>query len=154
MNSNLHRPEPAEVVAVVLDGLSAGGDLEDLCDTVRAWHGPGSTFPADVLMELAADAFIAVGATRADRLQIEGLADRLLPEWPARGNVGHQKRRHGVYAAVLIAAGAEPEDTSWWSVDDLWFHALLAVVVFVRAAAERRHMSIADVCEDLRTTRT
>lgn len=147
------RPEPAEVVAVVLDGLRSGVDLEDLCDTVRAWHGAGSTFPADVLMDLAADAFIAVGATRTDRVQVEGLADRLLPEWPAQGNVGHQKRRHCVQGAVLIASGVEPEDVSWWSVDDLWLHALLAVVVFVRAAAEHRQVSITDVCRSLQPSR-
>ena len=56
-------------------------------------------------MELAADAFLAVGSTRADRLQLDGLADRLLPECAARGNGGHQKRRHCVQGAVLIAAG-------------------------------------------------
>ena len=52
----------------------------------------------------------------------------MLPESPARGNVGHSKRRHCVQGAVLIAAGAEPEDTAWWSLDDLWRHALDAVV--------------------------
>jgi hypothetical protein len=70
----------------------------------------------------------------------------MLPEDPARGNVGHSKRRHCVQGAVLIAAGAEPEDTGWWSFDDLWRHALDAVVVFVRVAAERRGTSVEDVC--------
>ena len=59
---------------------------------------------------------------------------------PHRGNVGHSKRRHCVQGAILIAAGAEPEDTGWWSVDDLWRHALDAVAVFMRAAADR-HLS-------------
>jgi hypothetical protein len=116
---------------------------------VRRWHDDRSTFPAEILMELAADAFLATGATRADRLDIDGLAERLLAEWPARGNVGHSKRRHCVQGAVLIAAGAEPERTGWWSVDDLWRHALGAVIVFVRAAAERRAIPVASVCEEL-----
>jgi hypothetical protein len=52
-------------------------------------------------------------------------------------------------AAVLIAAGAEPEDNSWWRDDDLWVHALDAVVVLVRAAAERRHVGVAEICGEL-----
>ena len=88
----------------------------------------GATFPAAVLLELAADAYLACRSSRLDRLEIEGLAERMLPESPARGNVGHSKRRHCVQGAVLIAAGAEPEDAAWWSLDDLWRHALDAVV--------------------------
>ena len=49
----------------------------------------------------------------------------------------------------MIAAGAEPEDTGWWSFDDLWRHALDAVVVFARAAAERQGTNAEDVCRSL-----
>jgi len=52
----------------------------------------------------------------------------------------------------MIAARAEPEGTGWWSIDDLWRHALDAVVVFVRAAAERRGTTIEDVCRSLAAT--
>jgi hypothetical protein len=55
-----------------------------------------------------------------------------------------------VQGAVLIAAGAEPEDTGWWSIDDLWRHALDAVVVFVRVAADRRGTTVETVCASLR----
>jgi hypothetical protein len=106
-----------------------------------------------VLLELAADAFAASGATRSDPLELDGIARRLLPEWPARGNTAHAKRRHSVNAAVLIAAGAEPEGTSWWRVDDLWLHSLDAVIVFVRAAAERRGLTVTAICDELRSTR-
>ena len=102
------------------------------------------------LLELAADAYLACGSSRTDRLALEGLASKWLPEDPARGNVGHSKRRHCVQGAVLIAAGAEPEDTGWWSADDLWRHALDAVVVFVRAAADRRGETVETVCVSLR----
>ncbi|MCU1360220.1 MAG: hypothetical protein JWN99_1509 [Ilumatobacteraceae bacterium] len=143
-------PADSEVIDVVLDGIVANIDLDDLADSVRAWHGPGNTFPATPLLELGADAFLASRSSRQDRLQLEDLADRLLPEWPVRGNAAHQKRRYALQGAVLIAAGAEPDDTMWWAVDDLWLHALLAVVVLVRAAAERRQLSIADICSELR----
>ena len=141
----------AEVRSRVLDGIAARWDLDALAALVRRWHGERSTFPAPVLLELAADAFIAIGATRDDRLELEGLADRMLPEWPVRGNSGHSKRRYGVTAAVLIAAGVEPEDTGWWPIDDLWLHALLAVVVFIRAGAERRQVAVAEICDELRS---
>ena len=100
-------------------------------------------------MELAADAYLACGSSRIDRLEVDGLAERMLPEHPARGNVGHSKRRHCVQGAIMIAAGAEPEDTAWWSLNDLWRHALDAVVVFVRAAAQRKGIQIADICRSL-----
>jgi len=76
----------------------------------------------------------------------------MLPEDPARGNAGHSKRLHCVQGAIMIAARAEPEGTGWWSIDDLWRHALDAVVVFVRAAAERRGTTIEDVCRSLAAT--
>lgn len=129
VDSTASRPDRSEVVTVALDGVRSGVDLDELCSRIRPW-------------------LLSVGSTRADRLQLDGLADRLLPEWPARGNAGHQKRRHAVHGAVLAAAGVEPDDTSWWTVDDLWQHALLAVVVFVSAAAERRDTTIADVCDE------
>ena len=53
----------------------------------------------------------------------------------------------------MITAGVEPEDTGWWSTDDLWLQALHAVIIFTRATAERRQMSIAEVCNQLRQGR-
>jgi hypothetical protein len=135
----------------VLDALIAGKPIDDIADAVRPYHGPTSTYPAAALLDLAADAYLACGSTRGDRLALDGLAERMLPEDPARGNVGHSKRRHCVQGAVLIAAGAEPEGTGWWSFDDLWRHALDAVVVFVRVAAERRGTSVEDVCRSFLT---
>ena len=139
----------AEIRATVLDALTAGRSVEDIAAVLRPHHGDRSTYPASVLMELAADAYLACGSSRSDRLEVDGLADRMLPEDQARGNAGHSKRRHCVQGAIMIATGAEPEDTGWWSTDDLWRHALDAVVVFVRAAAERRGTSVDDICRSL-----
>jgi hypothetical protein len=137
----------------VLDRLGLAPDLDELVAELRVMHHDGSTFPAAPLLELAADAYHAGGWTRDDRLVIDGLDRRLLPEWPARGNAGHQKRRHCIHSAIMITAGVEPEDTGWWSTDDLWLHALHAVIIFMRATAERRQVSIADVCNQLRQGR-
>ena len=81
-------PDPAaDVVALVLEGLSVDRDLDELEATVRLSHRRDSTFPGAALLELAADAYVVGGWTRRDRLVVDGL-DRLLPERPARGNVG------------------------------------------------------------------
>lgn len=125
-----------EVRSVVLGALIAGRPIDDIADGVRPYHGSTSTYPAAVLLDLAAVAYLACGSTRSHRLALDGLAERVLPEDPARGNVGHSKRRHCIQGALLIAAGAEPEDTGWWSFDDLWRHALDAVVVFVRVGQQ------------------
>ena len=106
--------------------------------------------PARGLLELAAAAFFAVGALSAEPLDFGELQSRYLPESPVRGNTAHQKRRYALTAAILIASGVEPEDTSWWNVDDLWSHASDAVVAYVRAASERRQLPIATICEALR----
>ena len=138
-----------EIRSIVLDALIEGRPIDDIAAVLRPHHREGSTDPASALMDIAADAYVACGSSRSDRLEIDGLAERMLPEDPARGNVGHSKRRHCVQGAIMITAGAEPEDTGWWSVDDLWRHALDAVVVFVRAAAERQGISVEDVCRSL-----
>jgi len=134
--------------SIVLDALIAGRPIDDIVDLLSPHHEHGSTSPASVLMELAADAYLA-RSSRRDPLAVDGLAERMLPEDPARGNVGHSKRRHCAQRAIMIAAGAEPEDTRWWSIDDLWRHALDAVIVFVRAAAERRTTTVEHVCKSL-----
>ena len=136
--------------SIVLDCLADGRSVDDIANSLRPLHNERSTYPASALMQLAADAYLACGSSRTDPLEIDGLAERLLPEDPARGNVGHSKRRHCVQGAILVAAGAEPEDTAWWSTDDLWRHALDAVVVFIRAATENQATTVAVLCASLR----
>ena len=138
--------------SIVLDFLADGRSVDDIANSLRPLHNERSTYPASALMQLAADAYLACGSSRTDPLEIDGLAERLLPEDPASGNVGHSKRRHCVQGAILVAAGAEPEDTGWWSTDDLWRHALDAVVVFIRAAAEHQGTTVAVLCASLRLT--
>jgi hypothetical protein len=136
----------------VLDSLASGDSVETIADALRPLHRDGSTYPASILLDLAADAYLACGSSRRERLALDGLAEKWLPEDPARGNVGHSKRRHCVQGAVLIAAGAQPEDTGWWSLDDLWRHALDAVVVFVRTAADGRNTTVEAICALLRAS--
>ena len=54
-----------------------------------------------------------------------------------------------MHSAVLLAAGASPEDIGWWTLNDLYLHAFHATVIFVRAAADRRNVPIEAVCAEL-----
>jgi hypothetical protein len=140
----------AEVIDLVLNGLAQGRDLDELAQDVGEHH-LRDRFPGTILLELAARAFVAARVSPSDPLHMDRLDKRVLPEWPARGKTAHQKRRYCLHAAVLLSTGVEPEDTSWWRVNDLWAHALDAAVVYVRVAAERRGVTVADVCNELRS---
>ena len=73
-----------EIRAIVLDALIAGRSVDDIADVLRVLHADGSTYPASALMELAADVYLACGSSRTDRLEVDGLAERMLPEDPAQ----------------------------------------------------------------------
>ncbi len=135
----------------MLDGLIGDEPLDELHDRVGESFRYGSTTSARGLLELASVAFLACGASSAAPLEFDELERRYLPESPVRGNAAHQKRRYALTAAILIASGVEPEDTSWWNVDNLWSYAFDAVVAYVRAASERRQVPIATICEALRS---
>ena len=141
---------PLDMVTVMLDGLIADVHLDELHRRVGESVGFGSNRDARGLLDLAALAFLACGATSANPLEFDELEHRYLPESPVRGNVAHQKRRYALTAAILIASGVEPEEISWWKADDLWTYAFDAVVVFVRAASEHRQLPIATICTALR----
>lgn len=146
----MSKADAGDLVDLMLDGLRRGVDLGDLHRSIGDRFLSDRTLSARVLLDLAAEAFVACRVTRDDPLELEGLDRRLYPEWPAKGNTAHQKRRYALQAAILIAVGVEPEDASWWRHDDLWSHSFDAVIVFVRAAAERRGVSVAEVCDELR----
>lgn len=149
-SSSASTPASGDPVTLLLDGLEAGDDLESVHGTIRDLFLADRSASPRGLLELAAAAFLACAATSKDPLIFDDLEQCYLPEWPVRGNTLRQKRRYALQAAILLSAGVEPEDVSWWRSDDLWFHAFDAVVVFVRAASERRRVPIAAICTALR----
>ena len=144
-------PSGGDPVSMLLDGLEADEDLESVHRAVGEFFMLDRSASPRGLLELAASAFLACGASSSDPLEFDELERRYLPEWPARGNTAHQKRRYALQAAILLSAGVEPEDTSRWRSNDLWSHAFDAVIVFVRAASERRQVPIAAICTALRS---
>ena len=140
----------ARARSLMLDDIASGRDLDVLHADLAALHHPQSTFPARPLLELAADAYLLIGSTRDHPLELAGLTEELVADWAPRGSTAHQKHRYAITAAVIIAAGAEPEDVGWWRVDDLWHHAFVAALIYMRAAAVAHGADVATICAQLR----
>lgn len=86
----------------LLEGLEAGDDLETVYRSVGSSFGFGSKTSPRGLLDLAASAFAACGASSASPLVLDELESRYLAEWPARGNAAHQKRRYAIQAAIRL----------------------------------------------------
>ena len=138
------------VIRVALDGVGRGTDLSDLRAELASLHPKHDVFPAEVLLELAADAIEESGASRHDPIEFETLRDRYLPESDAHTRAQHYKSLYTLRAAAMIRAGVDPgllDEISHWRDDDLWAWSLDALLVYLRVAAERIDLPLPIVCE-------
>jgi len=136
-------------VIIALGGLAVGDDLRVILQELVALHPRNNTFPAEVLLDLAADALEEAHATRADPLDYEGIRELYLPEYEFRGRTDHHRSHYALGAAGMIKAGVRPDllgDTYWWATDDLWRYAFYALAIYVRAAAQRSELTVGEVC--------
>ena len=62
--------------------LNENQDPDSIMEQLAAVHPRNNTFPAEVLLELAADAISESGASQDEPTQYEGIRDRYLPEYP------------------------------------------------------------------------
>lgn len=79
-----------------------------------------------------------------------------MPECGSLTKAQHHKSKYAIRAAAMIPAGVDPgllDEVGWWRTDDLWVWALDALVVFLRAAAERLGVPTGVVCERLAARR-
>jgi hypothetical protein len=114
-------------------------------------HPRDGTFPGEVFLRLGAGALDQCGASRADPVALEGIADRFLPECTFRGR-DKGKLRFAVLAVAALHGGAEPDlpgEVAWWQTDDFWQYALLAAIAYIRAAADRSGVPVRQVCQEL-----
>lgn len=128
--------------------LIEGQDLDSTMEQLVAPHPRNNTFPAEVLLEFAAEAITESGASPAEPIQYEGMRDRYLPEYSFRGKCQQHKSHFALMAAAMIAGGIYPnllEEADWWGADDMWRYALYALVLYARAAAERTGRSPGDI---------
>ena len=145
-------PEDADDArGVLLTGLADGAVLADLVGEIEALHPRNNTFPGEVFLSLAADALAWADVSRARPLPLEGTRERFLPEFSRRGR-DRRKLQYAVLAAAAVHGGAEPDlldEVAWWQADDFWQYALLAAVLYVRAAADRAGVPVAQACREL-----
>jgi len=148
------RPASADAVTarrVLLAGLADGTEMSGLVGELEPLHPRNNTFPGEVFLGLAADALDWCGASRADPLTLERIGERFLPECSFRGRQ-NKKLQFAVLAAAALHGGTEPDlldEVAWWQTDDFWEYALFATVAYIRAAANRAGVPIAQACQEL-----
>jgi hypothetical protein len=121
-------------------GLMPDQELDAVMEKLAALHPRSNTFPAEVLLELAAEAIEESGASPADPMLYEGMRDRLLPEFAFRGKLPQHKSHYALMAAAMIRAGVYPDlldEAAGWGIEDMWEYAFYALLLYGRAAAER-----------------
>jgi hypothetical protein len=137
-----------DVVRITLRGLASGEDFDPILEKLQVLHVRHNTLPAEELLELAADAIDESGATTGDPIDFETIRERFLPEHPFSGKNQHYKSKYALSAAVMIHGGGYPDlldDAAWWATDDLWIYSFFALLIFIRAAAERTGRSVEQI---------
>ena len=137
------RPTDEDYNSAARLGLSAlmpDQDSDLIMEQLAGLHPRNNTFPAEVLLELAAEAIEESGASPADPIRYEGMRDRHLPEYHFRGKSQQHKSHYALMAAAMIRAGVYPDlldEAHGWGIDDMWEYAFYALVLYARVAAER-----------------
>jgi len=129
-----------DAIRFVLFGLVSGEDLDSIMGRLDQLHLPNNTFPADVLLELAAEVIAESGVTQAEPIEYEGIRNRYLPEYGFRGKRAQHMSHFALMAAAMIRAGIYPDlldEADGWGIEDMWRYAFYALVVYARIAAER-----------------
>jgi hypothetical protein len=146
----------AEVVRWVLADLSSGQEFDTIIERLVDVHPKNNTFPAEELLELAADAIEESGATPSHPVDYERIRENYLPERVFRGKVEHHRSHYALSAAAMIRGGVYPDllgEVGWWHDDDLWFYAFFALVIYLRIAAERSQRTFEEVARALAARR-
>lgn len=142
MASGPHRPNDEDHDRAARLGLLGVADQasESILEQLAALHPRNNTFPAEVLLELAAEAIAESGASPTEPIQYEGMRDRHLPEYHFRGKSQQHKSHYALMAAAMIRAGIYPDlldEAYGWGLEDMWEYAFYALLLYTRVAAER-----------------
>jgi hypothetical protein len=142
----------ASAARLGLLGLMAGQHSDTIMEQLAALHPRNNTFPAEVLLELAAEAIEESGASPAEPIQYQGMRDRYLPEYHFRGKSQQHNSHYALMAAAMIRAGVYPDlldEAYGWGIEDMWDYAFYALVLYGRAAAERTGRTPEDIASAL-----
>src|SRR6185312_6802510 len=105
---------------ILIGVLAQDAGIFAVASELAPLHPRNDTFPGEVFLHLGADALDQCGASRADPVALEGIADRFLPERTFRGR-DKRKLRFAVLAVAALHGGAEPDlldEVVWWQTDD------------------------------------
>lgn len=144
-----------EAIRRLLSGLEAGADAHELAAAVAELHPKNNTFPGEVFMGLAADAFDVAGVSRDNSIPYEGLRETHLPECEFRGGE-NRKIQYAILTSAAWRAGLEPDlldEVVWWHTDDYWLYALFATVAVIRACSARLDITVAEFTKRLARVR-
>ncbi len=136
----------------MLADLSSGQEFDTIIERLAVLHPKNNTFPAEELLELAADAIEESSATRSHPIAYERIRENYLPERVFRGKVEHHRSHYALSAAAMIRGGVYPDlldEVGWWHNDDLWFYAFFALVIYMRIAVERGARSFEELARAL-----
>jgi hypothetical protein len=142
----------SDAIRIALAGLAFGQDFDSVFEKLGTLHIRHNTFPAEELLKLASDAIEESGATTADPIDFEKIRERFLPEHRFSGKNQHYKSKYAISAAAMIHGGVYPDlldDAAWWQTDDLWVYSFFALLIFVRAAAERTGRSVEEIARSI-----
>lgn len=132
-----------------LAGLSRGDDIDALLAAIAPHHVPGTFTPDVAILELAVDALDLAHSPGSDLLEYEGLRERYLPEVEFYGRIEHRNSQYALYATACLRGGLQPDllhDAGWWNTR-LWIYATYALLIYTRAAADRRDITPQQVAE-------
>jgi hypothetical protein len=99
----------ADAIGIALAGIASEADSGEILSKPAALHIRNNTFPAEKLLELAADAIDESGATQAEPIDSENIRERFLPEHPFSGKTQHFKSQYAIAAAAMIHGGVYPD---------------------------------------------
>ena len=132
----------------ILSGLAGGDDdVFELMTAVLPYDVRGSFTPDVALLEVAAAALGLACPPGGERLEYEGLTDRYLSDLALEGRTVRRRTQYALYAAACLRGGLHPDllsDAGGWE-PKLWTYAVSAVVLYVRAAADRAGLTVPQV---------
>src|SRR4051812_17216385 len=132
----------------ILSGLAGGDDdVFELMTAVLPYDVRGLFTPDVALLEVAAAALGLACPPGVKRLEYEGLTDRYLSDLALDGRTVRRRTQYAIYAAACLRGGLHPDlvgDAGGWE-PRLWTYAVSAVVLYVRAAADRTSLTLPQV---------
>ena len=140
----LHRKAQVRVLSMLASGED---DVFELLSALAAYDVRHHFTPDVALLEVAAAALGLAVPPGAEPLEYEGLTDRYLPDQMLTGRTLRQRRQYAIFAAACMRGGLLPDllrEAGGWE-PRLWTYAVSAVVLYTRAAADRRGQTVPDI---------